>query len=270
MTPMHPLWQSTDGEEPVPVHASKDTRRAQRVSRTPAAIVGITLMVGAVAYTFGGLNDIIGQLTNPTPDVTVRITHGGSEPSIATIAPGQTVRWINDDQIPHILSSDTLPTGDGKPFNTVAMFPASDAYYTAPLTAPEGSYDYISQTSPDVGGSIVIATTASSSSASSFSTNTSSVNIVTATATSSTSNQPTTTLPTKPTPPSSTSLTTLQANVIAVNPYVVGTKPGSTRKPGVTEHTPKTQTASGPAVWIVLGCSAAFVFFATRGAFRRV
>jgi plastocyanin len=224
-------------------------------------------MVGVVAYAFGGLDNLLGQLTNPTPDVTVRIKHDGTEPQIATIVPGQTVRWINDDQIPHILSSDTLPTGDGKPFNTVAMFPASDAYYTAPLTATEGAYEYISQTSPEVAGQIVISATALSvptSSSAPLSSTPSSV-----IPTQSSSSQSTTTLPTQA-PPSPPSFNALEGNVIAVNPYVVGTKPGSTRKPGVTEHTPTKQAESGPAIWIVLGCSAALVFFASRGAFRRV
>ena len=169
---MHPHWQSTDDEQEVPVRVkapAAERPAAVRVSRAPAAVVGIALMVGVVAYSFGGLDAILGQLTNPTPDVTVHVRQGGVDPAVATIMPGQTVRWVNDDQIPHVLTSNTLPTSDGKPFATAIMFQAGEAFYTAPATAAEGTYDYISQTSPDVAGQIVISNSPAAAASSSSS-----------------------------------------------------------------------------------------------------
>lgn len=274
MTPMHPHWQSTDDEAIVPVRSKTNQASAPvRVSRAPAAVVGIALMVGVVAYSFGGLDAVIGQLTNPTPDVTVRVRQGAVDPEIATIMPGQTIRWVNDDQIPHVLSSQTLPTSDGEPFTTSAMFQNGEAFYTAPATAPEGTYDYISQTSPDVAGQIVISNTpVAASSASSVAAEPASsvptLSSVPAVAQSSSSSVAPLPLPTQPT--SSVAPSPVGANVIAVNPYVVGAKASSSRKPGVVEHKPTTNAGTGPAVWIVLGCSAAGLVLASRGAFRRV
>lgn len=260
MTSMHPHWESTDDEQIVPVRSKAPTRQPIRVSRAPAAAVGITVMIVAVTYSFGGLDNLIGQLTNPTPDVTVSINQTGTDPAIVTIKPGQTIRWINNDQIPHVLTAESLPTTDGKPFSTPAMFPGSDAFYTSPAASPERTYDYISATSDQVAGQIVIST----------------VSVIEAPeapipnaqplSTSSGTKQPTM-------QSSSVSPSPVGANVIAVNPHVVGAKKTpstSSKKPGVTEHKPKQQTKSGPAVWIVLGCSAAALVLATRGAFRRV
>lgn len=265
MTSMHPHWESTEDEHVVPIRSKNDERRPIRVSRAPAAAVGIALMVGAVSYAYGGLGDLIGQLTNPTPDVTVNLKQDGPDPTPATIKPGQTIRWVNDDQIPHVLTSTTLPTSDGKPFSTPSMFPNDDAFYTAPASATEGSYDYISQTSPDFSGQIVITTaSATPSSASSAA--------VAAASSSPVVTQP----PAAPAVPlptqqsSSIAPNPVGANVIAVNPHVVGAKSSSSKKPGVIEHRPSKQTETGPGVWIVLGCSVAALYVGTRGAFRKV
>lgn len=269
MTPMHPQWQSTEDEQIVPVRAKTDDRRPVRVSRAPAAIVGILLMVGAVAYSFGGLGDLIGQLTDPTPDVTVHLKQDGPDPTPATIKPGQTIRWVNDDQIPHVLTSTTLPTSDGKPFSTPSIFPNDDAFYTAPAGAPEGTYDYISQTSPDFSGQIVISAGANAPTTSSVA-STASVAPATSSAPAAAQSSSLSALPLPTQQSSSMAPSPVGANVIAVNPHVVGAKSSSSRKPGVTEHKPTKQTESGPAVWIVLGCSVAALYVATRGAFRKV
>ena len=258
MTPMHPHWQSTEDEQIVPVRAKTDDRRPIRVSRAPAAAVGIALMVGAVAYSFGGLGDLIGQLTNPTPDVTVHLKQDGPDPTPATIKPGQTIRWVNDDQIPHVLTSTTLPTSDGKPFSTPSVFPNDDAFYTAPAGAPEGTYDYISQTSPDFSGQIVISATGGAASSQSSVASATSLAPVTSSAAPIAQSSSLSAVP-FPTQQSS-----------SVGPSPVGAKSSSSRKPGVTEHKPTKQADSGPAVWIVLGCSVAALYVATMGAFRKV
>ncbi len=272
MTSMHPHWESTDDEQIVPVRSKAPARQPIRVSRAPAAAVGIALMIAAVTYSFGGLDTLIGQLTNPTPDVTVSIKQSGPDPSIVTIKPGQTIRWINDDQIPHVLTGESLPTADGKPFSTPAMFPDSDAFYTAPAAGPEGTYDYISETSDQVAGQIVI----SNASVAEASSSSSSTEIIVPEApipqvqpVSSSSSAPVQ----LPAQSSSVAPSPVGANVIAVNPYVIGTKKTSStssKKPGVTEHKPTKQTETGPAVWIVLACSVAALVLATRGAFRKV
>lgn len=278
MTPMHPHWQSTEEEQIVPVRdASAPQAPARNVSRAPAAIVGILLMLGVAAFSFGGLEALIGQVTNPTPDVTIRILQSGPEPATVDIRPGQTIRWINEDQIPHVLTSETLPTQDGKPFSSTAIFTNSDYFYTVPLAAIDGTHEYISETSPELAGEIVITTAVAVASSSSAPV------VVPAPIVSSSSSSiaplplPVSSAAPQPLPIeqiSSASVTPLPANVIAVNPHVVGTRPtggsSASRKTVVTDHKPTKHTESGPEVWIVLGCSVIALAIATKGAFRKV
>ncbi len=281
MTPMHPHWQSTDDEQEVPVrakNAAPERQRQQqspiRVSRAPAAVVGILLMLGVAAYSFGGLGEIIGQLTNPTPDVTIHLTQDGPDPTPATVRPGQVIRFVNDDQIPHVLSSDTLPTADGTTFSTPGIFSNGDYFYAVPASAQAGTHTYISETSPDLSGEIIIETAVVASSASSVALVVSSASSAAALPTSSVPQLPLSSAPIFPplgTTSSVASTSTLPAGVIAVNPYVVGrTGTTTSRKPGVTQHKPTGNTESGPAVWIAIACSAVALYLATKGAFKRV
>jgi len=269
MTPLHPHWQSTEGEEDVPVRARTTGATPVSVSRAPAAIVGILLMLGVVAFSFGGVRAIVGQLANPTPDVTIRLTQDGPDPTPATVKQGQVIRFLNEDQIPHVLTSDTLPTSDGDDFVTTGMFAGSDFFYTVPAGAPDGTHDYISETNPEFSGKIIIsavAVAASSSSIANPPVAASSISSIHALPTSSAVPLP------LPTQSSSVAVTPLPAGVIAVNPHVVGAKnagTSSSKKPGVTQHKPTKNAESGPELWIMLGCAAAAIAIAARGAFRR-
>ncbi len=268
MSNLHPHWQSTEDEAPVPVRARAADATHAKVSRVPAAIVGIAIMIGGVAYSFGGVRELLGQLTNPTPDVTIRLTQDGPDPDPATVRPGNVIRFLNEDQIPHVLSSDTLPTPDGEPFVTPIIFAANDYFYTLPLNAPEGTYPFISETNPEFSGEIVVSLTAGSTSSAS--------SVVVAAPVSSVPQLPpsSSSVPAFPLPTSSSSVapSTLPAGVIAVNPHVVGAKGtggSSSKKPGVTQHKPTANAESGAETWIILACGAIALAFAARGAFRR-
>lgn len=269
MTNLHPHWQSTEDEQAVPVRTRVADGTRAKVSRLPAAILGIAIMVGGVAYSFGGIRELLGQLTNPTPDITIRLTPDGPDPDPSTVRPGNVIRFLNEDQIPHVLSSETLPTPDGKPFVTPIIFAASDYFYTLPLNTPEGTYPFISETNPAFSGEIVVSIAAVTAS------NTSSV--ADAAPASSVPQLPpaTSSAPTSPLSTSSSrsaSLSPLPAGVIAVNPHVVGAKSsgGTTnKKPGVTQHKPTSHAESGAETWIVIACGAAAMAFAARNAFRR-
>lgn len=279
MTPMHPHWQSTEDEQQVPVRvkdAGQPAVAAPRATRASAAVVGILLMAGVVVYTFGGIEAMLGQLTNPTPDVTIRLTQDGAVPPVATVRAGQVIRWLNEDQIPHVLSSETLPTEDGSPFVSTAIFSNTDYFYTVPLTAENATHAYISETSPDLAGEIVIGDGAVPAATGSTATSSSSSAPVLSAPTSSAAELPIPSssavplpLPTQSSSSSSVAAQPLPANVIAVNPYTVGKKPGSSAKP-VTQHKPTKNAESGPAVWIAFAVSAAAIVIVTRRAFRRV
>lgn len=274
MTTMHPDWQSTDDEASVPVRDANATRAPMKASRFPAAAVGIVAMVGIVAFSFGNIRELLGQLTDPTPDVTITLKADGPDPDSATVAPGQVIRFVNADEIPHVLSSDDLPTDDGSPFETSIIFAGDDNFYAVPSNATAGTYAYISQTNPDFSGQIDIVTTVAASASS-----ISSVEVVAVSSASSVSSIPRLPDPRSsagpvPLPTSASSVTPspLPAGVLAVNPHVVGAKTGrssASAKPGVTQHRPVSTTESGPETWIVLGCAAVAFAMAAKGAFRR-
>jgi hypothetical protein len=270
MTNLHPHWQSTEEEQPVPVRAARAAGDAPhaKVSRLPAAIVGIAIMIGGFAYSFGGVREILGQLTAPTPDVTIRLTTDGPDPDPATVRPGNVIRFLNEDQIPHVLTSDTLPTPDGEPFETPIIFAASDYFFTLPLNAPEGTYSFISETNPEFSGEIVVSLTAAAASSAS--------SVIVAAPVSSVPQLPpsSSSVPALPLTVSSSSAapSPLPAGVIAVNPHVVGARSSgaaTSRKPGVTQHKPTSNAESGAGTWIGIACAAVAMAFAAKGAFRR-
>lgn len=261
MTPMHPHWQSTDDERDVPVRVrASATPAGNRVSRLPAAIAGIALMLGIVSFSLGGLRQVLGQLTDPTPDHTIHLTQDGPDPASINVQAGEIVRFVNDDQQPHFLSSDTLKTDDGEPFESSSIFPNEDFFYTVPAGTTPGSHEYISEASPEFLGTIVVVDPTASSASS-----TSAV-IAPSSATSSAFSFPSSVPAFPGHTGSSSSMAPLGAGVIAVNPYAVGTKPLA----AVTTHKPTKNVDTGPEVWIVLGSSAALLWAATKGAFRRV
>lgn len=271
MTSMHPHWQSTEGEEEVLVRAKTAGPTHATVSRAPAAVVGILLMIGIVAFSFGGVRAILGQLANPTPDVTIRLTQDGPDPTPATVKPGQVIRFVNEDQIPHVLTSDTLPTSDGAEFVTTAMFAGTDFFYVVPSGIPDGEHDYISETNPEFSGQIVISATAVAASSSSAV----AAPIVASSASSIPPLAPVSSATPVPLPTQSSSsvaTTPLPAGVIAVNPHVVGTKAtgaSSSKKPGVTQHKPTKNAESGPELWLLFGCAAVALAVVAKSAFRK-
>jgi plastocyanin len=164
MDSLHPNWQTTDAEErPVriniqerkPVRKSAALPSVPRARRSPAAFIGVALFLACGFVIFKGADGLIGQLSSS--DTEISLTDTEATPTVVTVAPGQTIKWMNNATIPHILQSDTLPTENGEPFESTAIFPGGDFIYTVPATAAEGEYDYYSNTSPEVSGQIFIA-----------------------------------------------------------------------------------------------------------------
>lgn len=221
----------------------------------------MAFIIAAGFYTFGGLELIQGQVTPAVdPDFSIRISAIGLDPDSITVRPGDIIEWVNDQQIPHVLSSETLPTESGRPFETHALFNADTFIYTIPQNAISGTHEYISETSEDIVGEIIIIgadAQGSVSSAPILEAMSSASSITAVSHTSSIDSSP------------------LPAGILAVNPYVIGTvgsvnTGGSTsRAPVVTQHKPVTNTNSGPAVWIAFAASTAGLFYITRKAFQK-
>jgi len=158
---LHPNWHTTDDEEIVPVRAApKKSEKVQEiplhttsVSRRPAAIVGILLVVGLSTLFYQGVQSLTGQLTN---SLQVRITDTGFEPLDITATPGQQISWLNERQVPQYIISDTLCDSMGECLNTSTMFQGDQANYTLPSDASEGTYTYYSPTDPNLTGTITV------------------------------------------------------------------------------------------------------------------
>lgn len=172
---LHPSWLSEPGAEPVAVRvretSAQQTAPARvTVSRRPAAVAGILVVMGVLASVYGTKDLFPGQLTIPltgTADaaLTIRITETGFEPKTLSVRPGDTVTWVNNASIPHILTSQDIETVDG-PLDTSPIFPESSLAVTVAKGAKTGTFTYISQTSPHTGELVIDATAAASSVAS--------------------------------------------------------------------------------------------------------
>jgi plastocyanin len=157
---IHPHWQSMDDEErPVPVRSAESPQATrptiQRASRMPAAVIGVLVMAVLGIGLLLRDGTISGQLQNE--DVLIQITDAGLSPSTIMVEPGGLIRWDNASSIPHILTSNTLLDEDGTAWITPAILPGSFFEFVIPLDATEGMFDYESQTSADISGTIIIA-----------------------------------------------------------------------------------------------------------------
>lgn len=154
---IHPHWQSTDTSPPPPPQ-----KEAVRIpisqasgSRRPAAIFSISLVAVLLLGTLlvQSTHTLTGQLTEPS--ASIRIAPGQVDPASITVAPGTTITWKNADTKPHILSSDTLQTGDGLLYST-AIFPEEEFRTTLSAENRSGEHSYISLTDPTISGTVRI------------------------------------------------------------------------------------------------------------------
>lgn len=271
-----------------PKQAPKPPKRA---SRKPAALTGVALFLiaGFAAFQgFGTLSNTEGQLSGP---VTITITSSGVTPPSVTVEPGTTLIWKNSDTIPHIISSETFPTEDGKPFVSTAIFPGSNTHVLVPVSAKGGTHAYISETSQTVNGTIVISgaagTTASSTSTASFaSIPTVALSSASSIARSSTisaaviqsSSRSSIAAAAFTSSFSSSSMPSVTAGIIPTNTHTVGTFAGSVSDDGSTvpaavtnvDYYPVSAPETGPTTWIILTASVAGVLVLTRKMFRKV
>lgn len=273
MSDIHPHWQSTEEDVPVTVKVSAAQKPAAPVASTviprgkrgPGAFAGIAVFF-AIGIAFAqGIGGLLGQTSQQETIVSIDST--GTTPAIVTVKAGETITWENNDDIPHILQSDSLPTADNKPFETSAIFPDATYSYKIPANAAAGTYDYISQTAEDISGQIMIVSAAP-----------------TAGTTSSTMQTAFPQLPTMSGQMSSESGATFTeeeqsfpTGVIPSNPHTVGSpnanipprqQPIANTAGSVTKHAPVSHTQTGSGVFIVIAGSLAALGYITRKAFR--
>ncbi|MCF7844514.1 MAG: hypothetical protein K9M03_01650 [Kiritimatiellales bacterium] len=163
MSSLHPDWHETNQEEQVvPVHGAKDDRNLPEgipVSRKPAAILGM-LIVSSLAFTYyHSSSSIKGQVTDSAP--IIHIKEDGIDPQSITVQQGQTVTWINEQAIPHIIESTDLCNADGACLYTPTVFPGEQVDFEISVEIAAGTYSYSSVTSEDVTGEIIVTATRS-------------------------------------------------------------------------------------------------------------
>ena len=175
MSDIHPHWQTNepdDGRE-VSVDSMGPNIGPQRiaiggkeVSRRPAAIAGMLLVVGAAFIFYRGVDGLAGSLGSSSA-LLVHITESGLDPEEILVRPGDTITWINDQSIPHILESDTLCDSVGSCLHTATLFTGESDSFTVSEDIPLGTYEYFSTTAESIVGTIVISGAGASESSSS-------------------------------------------------------------------------------------------------------
>ncbi len=221
------------------------------VSRRPAAMAGIMLVVGLGLSFYGSSTMFTGQsvpLEKETAQHSsianeVRITNDSFEPSTITVAPGDTITWNNNSDIPHILTSDTLETIDGL-MATSPIFTGSTLSITIKHNAKPGTYTYISQTSALSGAIVVVEATHTPSSKTAMA-------VMTSSSSSSVSSEASSLSSAAVIPSSQSALgeqnapSPFGAQVIGTQPPMgMGAVPRNPYTAGVVQQTPPTKTPS--------------------------
>ena len=168
MTDVHPHWHTN---EDTPVIRTEEesaviTPRAVRVpiggsaaARSPAAVTGIllVLVLGFAAFDVLSSFETEGehaQVAQSSSTVQIRITKDGVSPKTVDVHPGQEIVWTNEDDIPHILESETIISDKGSTLYTPAVFPNSKQNFTLAPNHTPGRHTYLSTTSVNVFGEI--------------------------------------------------------------------------------------------------------------------
>lgn len=192
MTDLHPHWHSTADDSPSPRTSSIPAAKSgvhvsvKPAARLPGAVVGIVTFA-LIGFTIaGGWETITAQVGGSSssavsasstasvspkvqlPPVEIHITGTtGFLPATVTIKPGQTITWVNDQSIPHILTSQTLRNGSGVFLNTPAIFPGSKESFTVGEKETDREHIVISTTDQALRGTVIVSSKEQTSSASS-------------------------------------------------------------------------------------------------------
>ncbi|MFA7681965.1 MAG: hypothetical protein WCX61_02960 [Candidatus Peribacteraceae bacterium] len=162
MPNLHPHWQPTDDENEIPVRAASSARavnvNAATVSRKPAAIVGMMIVIALGTVLFQGATSLSLRGSIRDDVVTVRITSVGLDPQDITVNVGTTIRWVNDQPVPHIIVADTLCDADDNCLVTPTIFSGEEVEFTITADIPAGTYPYSSATTASIQGTITVGT----------------------------------------------------------------------------------------------------------------
>lgn len=164
MSNIHPHWKATDNPK-VKVSVTEeefvDTPKQKTelpiagmtVSRRPAAILGILLVVGVGYFAVENLHSLRGAVSS---QIQVDIEERGLRPHTITAEPGQTIVWRNAVFESHAMTSDTLCSPSEGCLSTAAVHLGGTVSYKIPDDIRNGTYHYMSQLDSDISGVIII------------------------------------------------------------------------------------------------------------------
>lgn len=194
-------------------------------------------------------------------EIEVRITSNGLLPVRMTAHPGDTIVWINEQTIPHILESQTLVDASGSLLYTPAIFPESREKFTLSSNHASGEFTYTSTTAQNIEGIVVVEEFAEEIPVSSSS----EPPIVSSSRSAISSSSESSDFP----------------PIVPVNPYTVdGTRQHpfnsdgnpldsyNTTRPPTAGHRPAQNAETGPTIWLTIILSLAGFAFVTRRAFQ--
>jgi plastocyanin len=167
MSEIHPDWHTLEEDEMLvsvravnEPKAEKEKAPAKKrvhtttVSRRPAAVFGILMVMGTTTLFYQGVQNLTGQLSEGSLEV--QITEEGLNPPIIAANAGEQITWVNQRQVPQYIISDTLCSTSGECLNTPTMFQGDSASYTIPQDTADGTYSYFSPTDPNLTGTITV------------------------------------------------------------------------------------------------------------------
>lgn len=163
MSNLHPHWQEED-EVPVQVRTKEtvqpETTNARPVkvaiSRRPAAMVGMLLVIAIGYGFFQGTSSLTGQVAPSGP--TIAITNDGITPSRIEVEHGQTITFVNESDTDHVLESNTLCGDTGYCLRTSTLHRGDRDTFSITPDMRSGPYEFMSTTSGDIRGVIIIVT----------------------------------------------------------------------------------------------------------------
>lgn len=162
MNNIHPDWVLTDTNTTAPQHSPKAIEKKDSeyipiagldVSRRPAAIVGILLVVGTGIGFLFGTQSLTGQLAQ---EVDVTITNEGMIPKQITVQRGMSIRWKNEQDIPHVIKSNTLCDTGNVCLQTETIFTGESKSAVISSGIEIGTYTYYSGTKDTLDGVIIV------------------------------------------------------------------------------------------------------------------
>ena len=160
MSTIHPDWQAEEDDVPVTVRINAETQTTEipegkQISRRPAAAIGMIIVLAFGFSFFHGVEGLRGQLIESATK-TIRITTEGFDPQRIQVAQGETISWVNTQDVPHIVESETLCDASGFCLLSSTLFNGDSDSFSITADIPSGVYEYTSSITEGMIGQIIV------------------------------------------------------------------------------------------------------------------